>query len=226
MRRLSRGSIPVVPEIFEQVNSFPDAQVFMSLNRSPSSRGTMLTCFVGAYGSSPAVEKYRTHTQTPSCESPDPKSEAMLPIIITNMNWRIDWNPSIDPGAWHRLIMNLFGNALKYTETGYIQVSLNSRDSPISPDGTSSSMIILSVSDSGRGISKEFLKHHLHKPFAQEDTLAVGSGLGMSIVWHIVDDFGVYIDIGSEPVTGTEVTISIPLCSASLSSADKDDAMS
>jgi len=40
------------------------------------------------------------------------------------------------------------------------------------------SMLILKVKDSGKGISKEFLKHHLYKPFTQEDSLAVGAGLG------------------------------------------------
>ena len=81
--------------------------------------------------------------------------------------------------------MNVFSNSLKYTEVGFVCISLGSGPETKSLTGVSSK-VSLTVADSGKGISKEFLNYHLYNPFAQEDSLAVGSGLGLSIVRHIV----------------------------------------
>lgn len=78
-------------------------------------------------------------------------------------------------------------------------------------DDVSSSVVTLIVTDSGKSISKEFLRHHLCTPFAQEDSLAVGIGLGLSIVRQIVDELGGSIDITSEQDSGTEVKVSFKL---------------
>ncbi|KAJ5460578.1 uncharacterized protein N7458_002130 [Penicillium daleae] len=73
-----------------------------------------------------------------------------------------DWIYHAPPGAVRRIIMNLFSNAFKYTAAGQER------------------NVVLTVSDTGKGISKEFLRGKLFTPFAQEDSLAVGSGLGLS----------------------------------------------
>jgi Histidine kinase-, DNA gyrase B-, and HSP90-like ATPase len=67
------------------------------------------------------------------------------------------------------------------------------------------------VSDSGRGIGREFLKTKLFTPFSQEDTLASGTGLGMSIVQQIVQLLGGSIDVKSQVNVGTSVTVTLVL---------------
>jgi hypothetical protein len=67
------------------------------------------------------------------------------------------------------------------------------------------------VSDSGRGITREFLKTKLFTPFSQEDTLASGTGLGMSIVQQIVQLLGGDIDVKSQVNVGTTVTVTFVL---------------
>ncbi len=99
-----------------------------------------------------------------------------------------DWHFLTQPGALRRIIMNIFGNAQKYTDKGFIQVSLLAED-PIkarvrgakgmSPGKSAMSLII---KDSGRGMSNEYLQHKLYTPFAQDDSFAAGVGLGLSIV--------------------------------------------
>lgn len=128
--------------------------------------------------------------------------------VILDIDYRSNWVFAFRPGAWRRILMNLFGNALKYTKSGYVCVSLKSIASVTKQDSGSS--VILTVRDTGKGISKQFLKHHIFTPFLQEDSLATGTGLGLSIVKQIVHDLDGQIDIKSEEGWGTMVTVQIP----------------
>ncbi|TVY78234.1 Autoinducer 2 sensor kinase/phosphatase LuxQ [Lachnellula suecica] len=139
-----------------------------------------------------------------------------LPLtIITDIGFHPSWTFDMDPGAWSRILMNLFGNAMKYTKSGFIKVSLGIENETTSRNKKALSTLVLKVKDSGKGISKEFLKHRLYKPFTQEDSLATGAGLGLSIVRHIIQDLGGQIDFSSEQGSGTEATVRIPLTATS-----------
>ena len=107
--------------------------------------------------------------------------------------------------------MNLFGNALKYTDAGWVNVSLHSKDIKPTLSQSPQSVITITVSDSGRGISQEFLHTHLFTPFSQENTLNPGTGLGLSIVLQIVRSLGGTIDVRSKQGVGTEVEVSLTL---------------
>ena len=99
-----------------------------------------------------------------------------------------NWQFHTQPGALRRIIMNIFGNAQKYTDEGYIQIRLRLEDSVRAlakgAKGMCSekSAVSLIIKDSGRGISNEYLKNRLYTPFAQDNTFASGVGLGLSIV--------------------------------------------
>jgi signal transduction histidine kinase/CheY-like chemotaxis protein len=129
-------------------------------------------------------------------------------VVFLDIEERSKWVFSSEAGAWRRLIMNVFGNSLKYTSTGSIKIQLQADEMK---DTSGRTMVHLSVSDTGKGISKDYLKHKLYSPFSQEDSLAVGAGLGLSIVQQIVVALGGTVDIESEIKVGTTVTISIPL---------------
>ncbi len=115
------------------------------------------------------------------------------------------------PGALRRLIMNLLGNALKYTSHGYVRIKLESTDmqdfSPPNTAGGGESVarcqVTLTVSDTGKGISPDFLRSKLFMPFAQENSLSSGTGLGLSIVRKIVSLLEGEIVINSEVGCGT-----------------------
>lgn len=91
--------------------------------------------------------------------------------VILDIDFRDQWKFLTVPGTWRRLTMNLFGNALKYTPIGWIKVKLEARnDSPVNlsqGDGKERTMVILTISDSGKGISGEFMKTKLFMPFFQ-----------------------------------------------------------
>lgn len=124
-----------------------------------------------------------------------------------------DWVYRTQPGALRRIIMNLFGNAMKYTEQGRVTISLaaSSHSEGRSRRQGLEDLVTLTVSDTGRGISEEFLRGRLYTPFAQEDSLAVGTGLGLSIVRSLVKALNGHIRVRSRPSEGTVVRVSLPL---------------
>lgn len=71
--------------------------------------------------------------------------------------------------------------------------------------------MILTVADTGKGISPEYLQSKLFMPFAQEDTLTPGTGLGLSIVRSIVTMLAGTIDVQSTVGKGTTMTVVLPV---------------
>lgn len=71
-------------------------------------------------------------------------------------------------------------------------------------------MTRLSVTDSGCGMSQEFLKNQLFSPFSQEDHLSEGVGLYLSIVHQLVVLLDGSIDLRSEPGIGTQEDVLSP----------------
>ncbi|KAF3907021.1 hypothetical protein AA313_de0206862 [Arthrobotrys entomopaga] len=141
----------------------------------------------------------------------NPKRDVEVIIDIDRID---DWIFRTEPGGFRRVVMNLVGNALKYTDKGYVHVKLEAK--PYFEDGFDPTMepktkVVLTVSDSGRGISREFLRTKLFVPFSQENAMSSGTGLGMSIVHQILDILGGTIDVKSELGIGTDVTVTLLL---------------
>ena len=143
------------------------------------------------------------------------KVEKQVKIIVDIE--KADFHFVTQPGALRRVIMNIFGNALKYTEKGTIEVKLRLQNSDIpntadwSDNEENSKKLVLTITDTGKGISSEYLKTRLYTPFAQEDGLAPGTGLGLSITHSIVTMLGGDIEIRSQKGQGTEAEITLPL---------------
>jgi signal transduction histidine kinase len=128
-------------------------------------------------------------------------------LVILDVDWASRWRFHGQSGAWRRILMNLFGNALKYTTSGFINVRLECQEG-----GKSKlhSNVTLTVSDSGKGVSTNFIEDRIFTPFAQEDSLSPGTGLGLSIVRQIVEHLHGNIDFQSVLGSGTSVTVTLP----------------
>lgn len=125
-----------------------------------------------------------------------------------------DWTYHVPPGALRRIIMNIFSNAIKYTEAGQVSLHLEAKEASenwFARPGSKEHTVTLTVSDTGKGISEDFLKSKLFVPFVQEDSLATGSGLGLSIVRSLVKSMGGSINVNSRPGSGTTVKVTLPL---------------
>lgn len=120
----------------------------------------------------------------------------------------ISWDCKVTVGAWKRVIVNLVNNSLKYTSEGSINVSLK-----ILPRKTKLGRPIaqFTVSDTGRGMSKDFLRTKLFRAFSQEDDLAEGTGLGMSMVARIVKGWRGKVDVRSTKGQGSVVSVTMPM---------------
>ncbi|KAK3082254.1 hypothetical protein LTS18_010671 [Coniosporium uncinatum] len=126
------------------------------------------------------------------------------------------WLRITQPGAYRRIVMNLFGNALKYTQSGFIRVKLESFESKQEgAEGLETqrprTIVKLTVTDSGQGISQEYLRTKLFTPFAQESSVAPGTGLGLSLVRSIITMLHGEIRVTSTKGEGTEVVVTLPM---------------
>ncbi|KAL4932506.1 sensor histidine kinase [Aspergillus undulatus] len=131
-----------------------------------------------------------------------------LAVVIRIENRR-SWRICGIPGAWRRIIMNIVGNALKFTRTGLIEITLDWASR--SQRNSKSSDVRITVTDTGCGISPEYLQEKLFIPFSQEHILTEGVGLGLSISRQLLAKLGGIIDIKSEVDVGTQVDIQIPV---------------
>ncbi|KAJ5539790.1 hypothetical protein N7513_008122 [Penicillium frequentans] len=138
--------------------------------------------------------------------------------VIFDIEPDTEWDFYTHAGAWRRILMNIFGNALKYTTSGYIYLELKSAHSGTDSSQKSSSkhkkdefQVTLTVKDTGKGIGAEYLQNGVFSPFSQEDPLASGSGLGLSIVHQAVGFLGGSIEIESTKGAGTTLSIHTPL---------------
>ena len=88
-----------------------------------------------------------------------------------------DWMFSIASGSWKRICINLISNALKYTPSGYINVTLRKKLLSRRPGKERDALVEFVVEDSGIGMADEFQVKSLFRPFRQESNLTPGTGL-------------------------------------------------
>ncbi|VEP11592.1 Signal transduction histidine kinase (fragment) [Hyella patelloides LEGE 07179] len=98
-----------------------------------------------------------------------------------------------------RVITNLVGNAIKFTDIGSVQVSLSQNDSEV----------VLQVTDSGIGISARE-QQAIFQRYHQGNHRRSGKGLGLYLCQQIIHAHGGKITVQSELGKGTTFVISIP----------------
>jgi len=107
---------------------------------------------------------------------------------------------SLDALRLRETLINLIGNAIKFTEYGEVTVDVNWNDGHLSTD----------VRDTGVGIPAESLAR-VFEPFQQiAGSRAEGTGLGLTITRKLVELMGGTIRASSVPGKGTEFAVRIP----------------
>jgi signal transduction histidine kinase/DNA-binding response OmpR family regulator len=114
-----------------------------------------------------------------------------------------------DPGRIRQVLVNLVGNAVKFTERGDVVVRVALR-----PGESGQSVVGFAVSDSGVGIAPERAAH-LFQPFTQADSSTTrrygGTGLGLAISRQLAELMGGDITLQSRPGAGSTFTFTVPL---------------
>ena len=109
-----------------------------------------------------------------------------------------------------QVLLNILGNAVKYTDSGG-SVSLNLRGMA----GESGEIInlVIDIEDTGQGIKEEDI-HNLFDEYSQFDREKnrdkESTGLGLAITWHIVNAMGGHIGVRSEYGKGSTFTVTLP----------------
>lgn len=150
----------------------------------------------------------------PKIESIVLSKEVLAPLagefskVAANKNLRLIFNPDsegntavkTDRYAATQIFANLIDNAIKYTNRGSIEININSRKNAV----------LVEISDTGIGMSKEYLAN-IFKPFTQEESGYTrrfeGTGLGLALVKKYCDLGGGSISVESAKDRGTTFTV-------------------
>jgi len=120
-----------------------------------------------------------------------------------------------DPGRLRQVLLNLLGNAVKFTAEGEVNVSARVAEHADDVDWDADAVLVeLVVRDSGIGMAPSTLEH-LFDAFTQADTSTTrrygGTGLGLAISRQLVELMGGTLHATSEPGAGSTFTALIPL---------------
>lgn len=114
-----------------------------------------------------------------------------------------------DPHRLSQVLFNIVGNAIKFTQSGYVRVTSN-----LARGENDVCWISFTVEDTGVGMDMAYLSK-VFEAFSQEDASITrkfgGSGLGLSIARSIIQIMGGTIQIESEKGKGTRVDIRVPM---------------
>ncbi len=152
--------------------------------------------------------------------------EAMK-LIRASLPSTIDLATEFDPNCGpiladatqiHQVLMNLCTNAYHAMREkgGTLTVRLRQQDVPVGMSGDLSvppaaSYVVITVSDTGHGMSQEILER-IFEPYFTTKEPGEGTGLGMAIVHGIVQSHSGIIRVSSELGIGTTIDVSFPLC--------------
>jgi CheY-like chemotaxis protein/anti-sigma regulatory factor (Ser/Thr protein kinase) len=131
------------------------------------------------------------------------------------LRFTIELDPALPPyvqgdaGKLRQVLINLLGNAVKFTEKG--DVWLRARSQRMA--GPDMAMLQFEVQDSGPGIPQERLEEvfEIFVRFDHSHTMEKGTGLGLAISKTLVDMMNGEITIESEPGQGSLFKVKIPL---------------
>jgi signal transduction histidine kinase/ActR/RegA family two-component response regulator len=111
-----------------------------------------------------------------------------------------------DAGRLRQVLLNLLNNAVKFTETGTVDLTITAEEQPAA--------ISFVVKDTGIGIAADRLDR-LFKPFSQVDSTTTrrygGTGLGLAISQNLVRLMGGDITVDSAPGKGSRFSFTLPL---------------
>ena len=128
--------------------------------------------------------------------------------LVTRCDGAIPVRIRSDPTRLRQILINLVGNAVKFTERGEVCVRIGMATAPTDPNPK----LMLEVIDTGIGIAADALPR-LFRPFSQADGSMSrrygGTGLGLAICRRLSEMLGGGISVESEPGKGSSFRVTI-----------------
>ena len=119
-----------------------------------------------------------------------------------------------DAQRLRQILINLLGNAVKFTDTGLVSLTVEHSTAASPVGGQPQDWLTFKVSDTGIGINPQSLTQ-LFQKFNQIDPSTTrkfgGTGLGLAITKELVQLMGGQIDVRSQPGQGSTFTVSLPM---------------
>jgi signal transduction histidine kinase/DNA-binding response OmpR family regulator len=147
-----------------------------------------------------------------------PRAEASGVELVCDMDPELPMVVLGDPGRFRQLLFNLVGNAVKFTESGWIEISVSVLPMEEGAEGSRKARLACSISDTGIGVKAEKIPL-LFERFTQEDTSISrrygGTGLGLAICRRLAEQMGG--GVGAEPREGGgsvfyfDIVVELPL---------------
>ncbi len=150
--------------------------------------------------------------------------EGVCRILVRTIPKMIALEQHLDPSVWplfadpvqiEQILLNLAGNAVDaMPEGGKLSIKtdnvvLEEDFVRMHPGASEGRHVLLTVSDTGRGMDKETLAH-IFEPFFTTKEVGKGTGLGLASVYGIVQAHGGYIQCRSEPGQGATFRLYLP----------------
>ena len=114
-----------------------------------------------------------------------------------------------DPNRLRQVLINLMGNAIKFTQAGEVAVRIS-----LDSDSKESAMVRFEVKDTGIGIQAETWDH-IFQPFNQAEAGTGrkfgGTGLGLAITKQLAEQMGGEVGLESEPGMGSTFWFTVQL---------------
>lgn len=127
----------------------------------------------------------------------------------------------LDPQRVRQVLDNLLNNALKYTPSGHVKVTLGVRPGP-----APASQLQLEVIDTGVGIAAEAMPR-IFEPYVRLEDRKLprteGSGLGLAVVRRLVDRLGGQMAVESIPDKGSRFVVWLPAAHSATATASPAD---
>jgi len=166
-----------------------------------------------------------------SLEAVMAETQALLVRLLpSNIEMIVDATPDLpgilaDPGAVQHMLLNLATNARDAMTSGGT-LSMRGAFVPAMEmaDGSTAPMVTVTVDDTGRGMDDDVLAH-LFEPFFTTKAPGEGTGLGMAMIYGLVQQHEGTIAVRSAVGHGTTVTIGLPLAEMSVPNATPRSAM-
>jgi two-component system NtrC family sensor kinase len=119
---------------------------------------------------------------------------------------------AVDEAQMQQVLINLIMNGIQaMPDGGRLRAAIKfERIFPPLPEGArEKDCLIIDIADEGEGIRPENIRH-LFEPFFTTREVGQGTGLGLSIAYGIVKEHGGWIDVNSDPGTGTCFSVYLP----------------
>ena len=120
---------------------------------------------------------------------------------------------AVDEAQMQQVLINLIMNGMQAMPDGgrlWTTIGLERIRPPHTAGGREKDCLVIDIADEGEGIRPENIPH-LFEPFFTTRGMGQGTGLGLSIAYDIVQEHGGWLDVKSDPGSGTCFSMYLPL---------------